>query len=161
MNPKDNAIVQEYILPDLSINRKGRIRQQDDLVTETDQILMMNNERFTVPEVIFRPDDIGASLSTISQVYPLELIEFRSGSVWLIRHCCAIDLPSATGSPRDVLGQHRSDWWQYKICRFPVKIVGVLVTISLVPDLYDLPRMSELQSLAPVGSEVVIYECDE
>lgn len=28
-------------------------------MTDTDQILMMNNERFTVPELIFRPDDIG------------------------------------------------------------------------------------------------------
>lgn len=58
MNPKHNPIVQEYILPDLSTNRSGRIRQPDDIV-ETDQILVMNNERFTVPELLFRPDDIG------------------------------------------------------------------------------------------------------
>ena len=58
MNPKNNPIVQEYILPDLSTNRSGRVRQPDDMV-ETDQILVMNNERFTVPELLFRPDDIG------------------------------------------------------------------------------------------------------
>ena len=29
------------------------------MVTETDQILVMNNERFSVPEILFRPDDIG------------------------------------------------------------------------------------------------------
>jgi hypothetical protein len=58
-DPKVNPIVQEYILPDLSSNRKGRIRQPEDIVTEADQILTMNNERFTVPEIIFRPDDIG------------------------------------------------------------------------------------------------------
>ncbi|KDR83036.1 hypothetical protein GALMADRAFT_58042 [Galerina marginata CBS 339.88] len=57
--PKHNPIVQEYILPDLSTNRKGRVRHSDDIITETDQILVMNNERFTVPELIFRPDDIG------------------------------------------------------------------------------------------------------
>jgi actin-related protein 6 len=28
-------------------------------VTESDQILVMNNERFTVPEILFHPDDIG------------------------------------------------------------------------------------------------------
>lgn len=32
-------------------------------MTDTDQILIMNNERFTVPELLFRPDDIGKSTS--------------------------------------------------------------------------------------------------
>lgn len=59
-DPKSNPIVQEYILPDLSTNRKGHIRQPDDIVAENDQILVMNNERFTIPEIIFRPDDIGS-----------------------------------------------------------------------------------------------------
>jgi hypothetical protein len=59
VDPKHNPIVQEYVLPDLSTNRKGCIRSPDDIITETDQILVMNNERFTVPELLFRPDDIG------------------------------------------------------------------------------------------------------
>lgn len=58
MDPKNNPIVQEYVLPDLSTNQSGRVRQPGDVV-ETDQILVMNNERFTVPELLFRPDDIG------------------------------------------------------------------------------------------------------
>lgn len=29
--------------------------------TNNDQILVMNNERFTVPELLFRPDDLGWS----------------------------------------------------------------------------------------------------
>lgn len=61
LNPKCNPIVQEYVLPDLSSNRKGRIRQYDELVTDADQILVMNNERFSVPELLFHPDDIGMS----------------------------------------------------------------------------------------------------
>ncbi|KIM40974.1 hypothetical protein M413DRAFT_72674 [Hebeloma cylindrosporum] len=59
VDPKHNPIVQEYMLPDLSTNRKGRIRHPDDIIAESDQILVMNNERFTVPELLFRPDDIG------------------------------------------------------------------------------------------------------
>ncbi|KDQ62817.1 hypothetical protein JAAARDRAFT_122230 [Jaapia argillacea MUCL 33604] len=59
LDPKKNAIVQEYILPDFATNREGRIRRQDDIVSDGDQILFMNNERFVVPEIIFRPDDIG------------------------------------------------------------------------------------------------------
>jgi actin-related protein 6 len=62
-DPKANPIVQEYILPDFSTNRQGRIRYPEDIVAETDQILLMNNERFAVPEILFRPDDIGQSLS--------------------------------------------------------------------------------------------------
>jgi actin-related protein 6 len=58
-NPKSNPIVQEYILPDLSRNKYGRVRQPEDMVSDTDQLLVMNNERFTVPEILFRPDDIG------------------------------------------------------------------------------------------------------
>lgn len=51
--------MQEYILPDFSSNRQGRIKEPDDIVSDTDQILIMNNERFSIPETIFRPDDIG------------------------------------------------------------------------------------------------------
>ena len=61
MDPKDNAIVQEYLLPDLTINRKGRIRTAEDVISDADQILIMNNERFTVPELIFHPEFIGMS----------------------------------------------------------------------------------------------------
>jgi hypothetical protein len=63
VDPKRNSIIQEYILPDLSTNRLGRIRQPGENVTDTDQILIMNNERFTVPELLFRPDDIGKCTS--------------------------------------------------------------------------------------------------
>lgn len=54
-----NPLLQEYILPDLSRNQKGRIRGSDDIRLDTDQVLVMNNERFVVPEIIFRPDGIG------------------------------------------------------------------------------------------------------
>jgi hypothetical protein len=60
-DPKGNPIVQEFLLPDLSVNRKGRIRTPEDILSDTDQILAMNNERFTVPEIIFHPDFIGWS----------------------------------------------------------------------------------------------------
>ncbi|KAF9458052.1 hypothetical protein BDZ94DRAFT_1301489 [Collybia nuda] len=53
LDPKGNSIVQEYTLPNLPTNRKGRIRRPDDIITETDQVLVMNNEQFSVPEVFF------------------------------------------------------------------------------------------------------------
>ncbi|KII90669.1 hypothetical protein PLICRDRAFT_174052 [Plicaturopsis crispa FD-325 SS-3] len=63
VDPKRNRIVQEYILPDLTTDRQGHVRRPDDIIADNDQILFMNNERFTVPEIIFRPDDIGLDQS--------------------------------------------------------------------------------------------------
>lgn len=59
---KENPIVREYILPDFSSNKCGRIRQLDEVLDPSVQILHMNNERFAVPELLFRPDDIGEGL---------------------------------------------------------------------------------------------------
>jgi actin-related protein 6 len=55
------------------------------MVTETDQILVMNNERFSVPEILFRPDDIGLDQSglaaTIAAVVSL-LPDDLQGMFW-------------------------------------------------------------------------------
>ncbi|KAL0574881.1 Actin-related protein 6, partial [Marasmius crinis-equi] len=59
LGQQSNLIVQQYVLPDLSINKRGRIRQSEEITSDTDQVLVMNSERFSVPELIFRPDDIG------------------------------------------------------------------------------------------------------
>lgn len=58
-NPNINPIIQEYVLPDFSTNRRGRIRKPDEILEDSHQVLYMNNERFAVPEILFRPDDIG------------------------------------------------------------------------------------------------------
>ncbi|KAI0317627.1 actin family [Amylostereum chailletii] len=57
--PRNNPIVQEYILPDFSTNKRGRVRQPEEIIADSDQVLYMGNERFSVPEILFRPDDIG------------------------------------------------------------------------------------------------------
>ncbi|KAF7309255.1 hypothetical protein MIND_00295800 [Mycena indigotica] len=56
---KNNSIIREYVLPDLTKLKTGRLRAPDDIPLESDQVLTMGNERFAVPEVLFRPDDIG------------------------------------------------------------------------------------------------------
>ncbi|CAL1712194.1 unnamed protein product [Somion occarium] len=65
-NPRRNSIVQEYILPDYSANRLGRIRKPDEPVEDSYQILYMENERFSVPEILFHPDDIGLEQSGLA-----------------------------------------------------------------------------------------------
>jgi actin-related protein 6 len=58
-DPKRNGIAQEYVLPNFSTNRQGRIKQRHDILADDEQVLLMNNERFAVPEVLFKPSDIG------------------------------------------------------------------------------------------------------
>ncbi|XP_065676699.1 actin-related protein 6-like [Hydra vulgaris] len=59
---KENTIAQDYVLPDYTDVKRGFIRSQEDMWTKytgTSQLLRMNNERFTVPELLFRPSDLG------------------------------------------------------------------------------------------------------
>ncbi|KAI8056653.1 actin-like protein ARP6 [Syncephalis plumigaleata] len=53
-NPRANSIVQAYVLPDFVNTHQGYVK-----VDHRNKILWMNNERFTVPEVLFHPSDIG------------------------------------------------------------------------------------------------------
>ena len=54
--------MQEYILPDFAAQRGGRVRAPGEPPIDDAQILHMGSERFAVPELLFRPDDIGASV---------------------------------------------------------------------------------------------------
>eukprot|EP01136_Pigoraptor_vietnamica_P040925 Opistho-1_new@13309 len=59
----ENTIVCDYVLPNYTHIRRGFVRQMggprrpDD--TGNEQAVVMNNERFMVPEVLFHPSDIG------------------------------------------------------------------------------------------------------
>ena len=64
---KANILKREYILPSNSLNLPGRVRTPDTILTDTDQILLMSNERFTVPELLFRPSDIGMNQGGIAE----------------------------------------------------------------------------------------------
>jgi actin-related protein 6 len=73
-----NPVVQEYCLPDFTpYNPKGYIKSgpsattpperpvlddaglQNQIMAEDEHVVKMNNERFSVPEIIFTPSDIG------------------------------------------------------------------------------------------------------
>ncbi|WWD07640.1 actin-like protein ARP6 [Kwoniella europaea PYCC6329] len=105
-NPKKNPIVQEYVLPDFSsrsTSRTGYIRsgpnanpltENEDkqvngysrkLEEDEEQILVMGNERFAGPELLFNPSDIGLKQSglpeTIAYVISMMPEELR-GMYW-------------------------------------------------------------------------------
>jgi len=59
---KENTIVRDYVLPDYTNIRRGYARSQEESTGRADnseQIIRLNNERFSVPELLFHPSDIG------------------------------------------------------------------------------------------------------
>lgn len=59
---KLNTVARDYILPDYTNVKRGFIRPLEEMWTKytgTEQLLRVNNERFTVPELLFHPSDIG------------------------------------------------------------------------------------------------------
>lgn len=55
----DNTIIREYILPDFTTIKKGRICEEGSVPASDEQVLRLNNERFSIPEILFNPSDIG------------------------------------------------------------------------------------------------------
>ncbi|EJC98960.1 actin-like protein ARP6 [Fomitiporia mediterranea MF3/22] len=61
-----SKIVQEYILPKYSEGRAGRVKLQGEQIPADEDVVRMNTERFSVPEVLFRPTDIGLDQAGLS-----------------------------------------------------------------------------------------------
>jgi len=112
----------------MSTNRRGRVRSQEDIITEADQILVMNNERFTVPEIIFRPDDIGRPLF---QVWlESKCVDFRFGSGRPFRNNCLVNISPPSRPARLILGQHWLDRRKYQVSWLSIKIVCITATLE-------------------------------
>ncbi|OKL62487.1 Actin-like protein arp6 [Talaromyces atroroseus] len=76
------GIVVDYVLPDPSANKKGFVRSHDPLINAkkrksllsgsgdlvTEDFLVLGNERFTVPEILFNPSDIGMRQAGIPEI---------------------------------------------------------------------------------------------
>ncbi|KAE9407356.1 actin-related protein Arp6 [Gymnopus androsaceus JB14] len=97
----NNAIVQKYVLPDMSTNRKG------------------------LPEIIFRPDDIGLHQTGLASTIAVSI------------SCLPEDLQPM--------------FWEN---------IGLIGGNTKLPGFRER-LLSELQSLAPMTCEVVIYHSDE
>ncbi|CAO3596054.1 unnamed protein product [Absidia cylindrospora] len=63
-----NNIVQEFVLPDFSTTTRGHVRQPNtSKCNDDEQILVMNNERFMIPESLMHPSDIGMNQAGIPE----------------------------------------------------------------------------------------------
>ena len=68
----NNTIGKEYVLPDYLEIRRGHIRDKFEAV-QGKQIIKMNNERFSVPEILFSPSDIGIKQMGLSEILKYSL----------------------------------------------------------------------------------------
>lgn len=79
----EEGIVVDYVLPDPNAGKKGFMRPHDPLLnvkkkkgvlsgasTEalSEDVLILGNERFTVPEILFNPQDIGMKQAGIPDI---------------------------------------------------------------------------------------------
>ena len=63
-----NSIMREYVLPDFTTVRKGFVCEPGSSKSGSDeQSLRLTNERFTVPEILFHPSDIGVDQMGIAE----------------------------------------------------------------------------------------------
>ena len=49
----------KYVLPDYASNKEGYVLKKGETVKDDQQILILGNERFAVPEILFTPSDVG------------------------------------------------------------------------------------------------------
>jgi actin-related protein 6 len=79
----DDSIVVDFVLPDPNANKKGFMRPHDPLLEAkkkkgalsglsseilSEDVLVLGNERFAVPELLFRPSDIGMKQAGVPEM---------------------------------------------------------------------------------------------
>ncbi|CAD7083399.1 unnamed protein product [Hermetia illucens] len=62
----ENTIIQEYVLPDFTTVNRGYVKKPEGPAPEQ-QTIKLNNERFTVPELLFNPSDVGIQQMGVSE----------------------------------------------------------------------------------------------
>jgi hypothetical protein len=122
-----NHIVQDYVLPDFATRRKGRVRVPEEDLSDSDQVLRMNNERFLVPEILFRPDDIGGYLRAAQGSNPAMLTSLRTTASGHPGSDNAIHRTLAAEIAGHVLGERRRCRRQRKVPWLPRASVGSFI----------------------------------
>lgn len=139
-DPKGNPIVSEYVLPNYSEGRHGRVKQKDEILTDTEQVLVMNNERFAVPEVLFRPSDVGETSSVSSRLRRNDNWLRRSDAVWAVSYHLRFHILLARGRSGSVLGKYRADRRQHENSRYSPETVQLVHPARLaITDIRTFP----------------------
>ncbi|KAI9472348.1 MAG: actin-related protein 6-like protein [Benjaminiella poitrasii] len=73
-----NSIIQEYVLSDFVHTTKGHVRTAGSASIENQQVLLMNNERFMIPEILMHPSDIGIDQAGIPEAITQSVLACES-----------------------------------------------------------------------------------
>lgn len=177
------------MLPDFATNNPGFVRQPAHLrkvpLTEEEArmpVLFVENERFSAPELLFNPSDIGifyliygsASVGPIlgrkrGPEFPsseaMLTCFHRSGSSWPTSNYRSLYLPFAYGRSGFVLGKHWPRWGKCQIFRHRRATVSdrSCFTCASTAEINVLngASLTELQPLAPPDCEVSVYKASE
>lgn len=58
----------KYVLPDYSHSKEGYVLKEGQTIKDDQQVLVLGNERFAIPEILFTPSDVGDLRSPRIQV---------------------------------------------------------------------------------------------
>ena len=83
-------IAREYVLPDFTTIRRGYVRELKPPSDDDDrgeQSILLNNERFSVPELLFNPSDVGIAQMGIPEAiaHSISLCD-KSAHPWLYKN---------------------------------------------------------------------------
>ena len=77
-----NTIRKDYILPDFTNVKKGYVRNEEGTKGGSDeQVVRLFNERFTVPEILFHPSDIGIQQMGIPEAI-VDSVQATPNKMW-------------------------------------------------------------------------------
>jgi actin-related protein 6 len=74
----EDGIVVNYFLPDYTEPYKGYMKPHDPELT-MDNYMTLGNERFTVPELLFNPGDLGMKQAGIHEIVMQSLSKLPPG----------------------------------------------------------------------------------
>jgi actin-related protein 6 len=90
---KDLSVVVDYVLPDYNTHKQGFMRPHDPTLSAkvrkatsagggtTEDFMTLGNERFTVPELLFSPSDVGMKQAGIAQMV-MQSLQSIPKSLW-------------------------------------------------------------------------------
>jgi len=87
---RTSSVARDYVLPDFTSIRRGYMKSLEESTgkpQDGEQIIRMNNERFSVPEVLFYPCDLGLQQMGVTEAiaYAISLCE-EIAQPWLYRN---------------------------------------------------------------------------
>ncbi|XP_040574868.1 actin-related protein 6 [Lepeophtheirus salmonis] len=112
---KGNSITRDYILPDFHNLRRGVMKSLEKSTgrpkDENEQFVRMNNERFTVPEILFNPSDVGINQMGIGEgvAHCVNMIP-ENVRPWLLRNIILIGGSTKFSNMRERVEKEIREW---------------------------------------------------